>query len=90
MKENRAVLTAADLHKLGRITTRDEAGVHFTQIYNIDWLFHMEQNKYISIYRPLHEPTRLPYGMEEWSVEVLEPALTALAAVGVKRHEWLR
>lgn len=63
-------LTKKDLQKLGEITTRDEAGTHFTQIYSDEWLDKMESNGLITINRPIHEPTGIAYSQEYWSVEV--------------------
>lgn len=55
---------------LGRLTTRDEAGTHFTQIYDPDWLQDAESRNFIQITRSVHEPTGIAYGQEEWTVEV--------------------
>jgi len=50
------------------ITTRNEAGEHFTE-----WAYHYDELEalgLINIYRPVHEATGIPYGQEEWSLEV--------------------
>lgn len=65
-------LTTEDKYWLGHITTSDETGTHFTSIYPDDWLARMERLGYISIHRPVHEPTGIPYGPDEWSVEVVQ------------------
>lgn len=63
-------LNKKDAKLLGRITARDEAGTHFTQIYDPEWLQKMEDAGYIQITRPIHEPTGIVYAQEEWTVEV--------------------
>jgi hypothetical protein len=63
-------LSKKDAKLLGRLTTRDEAGTHFTQIYDDKFLSRMEKADYIVIHRPIHEPTGIAYGQEEWLVEV--------------------
>lgn len=65
-------LTNADRRDLGRLTTRDDAGQHFTALYPDEWLARMEAAGYITINRPIHAATGIPYGQEEWSVEVAE------------------
>jgi len=69
-------LSHEDAQKLGRITTRDEAGTHFTQIYDVEWLTKMETVGYIKINRPIHQ-TGIPYGQEEWTVEVTPEGIEA-------------
>lgn len=60
----------SDVVKLGRITNRDEAGRHFTEVYSGDWLTRMESLGLITIDRPVHEATGIPYACEYWSVAV--------------------
>jgi len=69
-------LSHEDAQKLGRITTRDESGTHFTQIYDAEWLNKMETVGYIQINRPIHQ-TGIPYGQEEWTVEVTPEGIEA-------------
>jgi len=68
-------MTNEDLKMLGRITTTDEAGRHFTEVYPDEWLERMEKEGYIEIYRPVHEPTGIEYGQEEWQVEVTQKGI---------------
>lgn len=70
-------LTKKDARLLGKLTTRDEAGTHFTQNPDFpdEWLKRMEAAGYISIHRPVHGPTGIAYGQEEWSVEVTQKGI---------------
>lgn len=63
-------LTRDDKLMLGRLTTRDEAGRHFYEVYSGDWLARMEDAGYIRINRPVHDPTGIPYSQEYHTVEV--------------------
>lgn len=56
--------------ELGRLTTRDEAGRHFT-----GWATHyetLEDAGLVAIDRPVHGPTGIPYDLEHWSIEVTD------------------
>lgn len=58
------------IRELCILTTRNEAGRHFTE-----WARHcdaLEAAGMVTIHRPVHQATGIPYGMEEWSVEVTE------------------
>ncbi|MCL6479875.1 MAG: hypothetical protein K6T65_16005 [Peptococcaceae bacterium] len=70
-------LTLEDARLLGQLTTRDEDGTHFTQTYDTKWLLKMEKAGYIEIHRPVHGPTGIAYGQEEWSVEVTPAGIEA-------------
>lgn len=59
-----------DKELLGAITTRDEAGRHFTEVYDGAWLDRMEALGFLSIHRPIHEATEIPYSQEYYTVEV--------------------
>lgn len=63
-------ITNEDLRKLGELTTRDEAGVHFTRRYSREWLDRMEEAGMIRIHKPVHPATKLEYSEEYWSAEV--------------------
>jgi len=63
-------LTSADKIALGKLATRDESGRHFTSVHRGEWLEQMEQAGLITIHRPVHESTGIPYSQEYWSVEV--------------------
>lgn len=56
---------------IGRITTRDESGTHFTKIYDMEDLKELEEKGYINIHKPVHH-TGIPFGQEEWWVEVTD------------------
>lgn len=56
------------IRELCIITTRDQAGRHFTE-----WAEHyeaLEAAGWIRIDRPVHTATGIPYGMDSWSIEV--------------------
>ncbi len=55
---------------LSTLTTRDEAGRHFTSRVNFADLAALESEGLITINRPIHEATGIPYGEEYYSVEV--------------------
>lgn len=55
---------------LSRLTTKDEAGQHFTQRYDDETLADLESAGLIKIHRPIHDQTGLSYNQELWSVEV--------------------
>lgn len=71
-KEAVKVITTEDIRKLGRITTRDEAGTHFTQKCDRDWLDKMEAAGLLEITKPVHEATGIQYSEEFWTVAVTE------------------
>jgi hypothetical protein len=64
------------LATLATISTRDEAGVHFTQACPL-WQ-ELEERGWITVYRPVHDITSLPYGQEEWTCNLTEEGLQAL------------
>lgn len=63
-------LTDDDKRTLGSLATKDDAGRHFTQTHSDEWLDRMEAAGYITISRPVHSATGLPYSQEHWTVEV--------------------
>jgi hypothetical protein len=69
------MITTELLQVLSRLTTRDEAGRHFTQTVSHDDLAALEADGLIAIDRPAHAGTGLPYGEQEWSVEVTAAGL---------------
>lgn len=71
-KEAVKVITTEDIRKMGKITTRDEAGTHFTQKYSADWLKKMEDAGLVEITKPVHEATGIQYSEEFWTVSVTE------------------
>ena len=64
-----------DIRMLGKFSTRDEAGRHFTEIYPAVWLDRMESLGMIEIQRPTHEGTGLQYSQEYWTASVTETAI---------------
>jgi hypothetical protein len=65
---------------LSRITTRDESGTHFTEIYNAGDLAELEAEGLITIHSPKHEATGIPYAQEYWSVEVTDGGVEIVEA----------
>ncbi len=58
------------IRELCTLTNRDHAGRHFTQ-----WSLHygeLEAAGLISICRPIHDQTGIPYGQDAWHLEVSE------------------
>ncbi|HLO97723.1 MAG TPA: hypothetical protein VK171_03925 [Fimbriimonas sp.] len=63
-------MTDEAIRELGIITTKDDAGRHFTS-----WARYWEELEnagLIRVYRPVHEATEIPYSQEYWSLEVTE------------------
>lgn len=58
------------IRELSRITTRDDAGRHFIE-WSKFWA-ELEFDQLIEIYRPIHEPTGIPYSQEYWQVNLTE------------------
>lgn len=69
-------LTQKDARLLGKLTTRDEAGTHFTQLYPDEFLDRMEKAGYIEIIKPVHD-CGIAYGQDEWGVRVTEAGIEA-------------
>lgn len=57
---------------LDTLTTRNEIGKHFTEVYTADELTELEESGYILIHRPLHPQTGIRYDQQYWSVELTE------------------
>jgi len=55
---------------LAVITTRDEAGKHFTEVYDGDDLAELEEEGLIIVTRPVHEATGIAYSQEYWRVQI--------------------
>lgn len=58
------------LLELGKLTTRDEAGRHFTQ-WSRYWQ-ELEDAGLIEIDRPVHGSTGIPYSQEYWTLQVTQ------------------
>lgn len=64
------MISIEDIRKLGEITTRDEAGTHFTQKHSADWLKRMSDAGLVEITKPVHEGSGVQYSSEYWTVAV--------------------
>jgi hypothetical protein len=64
-------LTDDDKRMLGELATRDEAGQHFIETHSAEWLDKMERLGIITISRPTHPSTGIPYSQEYWSVGIM-------------------
>ena len=69
---NNAEPTPEQMFALCQMTTKNEAGQHFTQIYDYGDL---EANEWIEIGRPVSDSTGLQYSQDYWSVEVTEEGM---------------
>jgi hypothetical protein len=65
---------------LAVITTRDEAGKHFTEVYDGDDLAELEEKGLIEISRPVHEATGIAYSQEHWGVQVTDDGMALVEA----------
>lgn len=65
---------------LSTLCTRDEAGRHFTEIYDSAELEQLEAEGLIEINRPVHEATAIPYDSSYWTVQVTESGLEIVEA----------
>ena len=66
------------IRELCIITTRNEAGQHFTT-----WSQHYEDLEaagLIAVHRPVHEVTGLPYDQQHWTVEVTDDGMALVDA----------
>lgn len=80
-------LTGDDIEQLGRITTWDESGAHFTTLYADDWLDRMERAGLIEVRRPVHAATGIPYGQDAWRVRVTDVGVAVVDESGLdERH----
>ena len=64
-------ITDEDRRLLGELCTRDDAGKHFTETFPAEWLDRMEDAGIITISRPTHPATGIPYSQEYWSVGIM-------------------
>jgi len=63
-------LTADQLAELGTITTRNEAGKHFTEFAD-HWEL-LERLGLIEIDRPVHDQTGIAYSQDYWTLAVTD------------------
>ena len=64
-------LTDDDKRMLGELAARDDAGRHFTETHDPNWLDKMERLGIITISRPTNPLTGIPYSQEYWSVGIM-------------------
>lgn len=65
---------------LAVLSTRDEAGKHFTEVYDGDDLAELEEKGLIEIGRPVHEATGIAYSQEHWTVAVTQDGIDLVEA----------
>jgi hypothetical protein len=65
---------------LSTMTTKDDAGRHFTQRYADAEIAQLEELGLIEIARPVHEATGLSYHEQHWTVEVTPAGVELVAA----------
>ena len=65
---------------LAEITTTNEAGRHFTTLYDADDLWALEEEGLIEINRPVHEATGIEYSEEHWAVQVTPDGIDLVEA----------
>lgn len=58
---------------LAHLTERDEAGRHFTETCSV--LPELEELGWITIDRPVHEATGIPYSQEYWHITITDAGL---------------
>lgn len=68
--ETATFTTESRVFALSGMTTRDEAGRHFTERYDDATLADLEAEGLIEIHRPIHGPTGISYDVQHWTVEV--------------------
>ena len=66
--------TSEKIRILAKITTRDESGRHFTQIYSPEALAELESAGLLAIHRPIHD-TGIAYSQDYWSVELTDAGI---------------
>ena len=72
--------TSEKVRILSNLSTRDEAGRHFTSRFNSDDIASLEAEGLIEVSRPIHEPTGIPYGEEYYSVSITEDGVELVDA----------
>ena len=65
---------------LSTLTTRDEAGRHFTSRVSSEDIKSLEVEGLIEVSRPIHEPTGIPYSEEHYSVSITEDGVELVDA----------
>lgn len=75
--------TSEQVRILSKITTKNEAGRHFMEIYSteaLEALEALEANGLLTINRPIHDATGISYSQEYWSVEVTDDGVALVEA----------
>jgi len=72
--------TATKVRILSTLTTRDSAGRHFTSRVSGADLSVLETEGLITINRPAHEATGIPYGEDDYSVKITEKGVDLVDA----------
>ena len=72
--------TSQQVKILSAICTRDEAGKHFTEIYDARELDDLVAEGLITIFRPIHSATGTAYSPEYWSVDVTDEGIALVEA----------
>jgi len=62
--------TRKQVEILSVITTRDESGKHFMEVYNFDDLLWLLAQDLIEVHQPVHPQTGITYSQEYWAVSV--------------------
>jgi hypothetical protein len=79
-RERNKMNTSDQVRILSRITTKNEAGRHFTEIYSGGDLSDLEAAGLLIIHRPIHSSTGIEYSQEYWSVEVTDDGIAIVEA----------
>jgi hypothetical protein len=74
------VNTSEQVKILSKITTNNEAGRHFMEIYSGGDLDELEAAGLLIIHRPIHVGTGINYSQEYWSVEVTDDGIAIVEA----------
>lgn len=72
--------TSEQVRILSKLCTRNEAGRHFTEVYDGADLAALEEDGLIIISRPIHEATGIFCSQEYWSVEVTDDGVALVEA----------
>jgi hypothetical protein len=72
--------TEQKVNILAVITTTNEAGKHFTEVYDGDDIAELEEEGLIEINRPVHSSTGISYSQEHWTVAVTQDGIDLVEA----------
>lgn len=72
--------TEQQVEILAVITTTNEAGRHFAEVYDYGDLMELEDEGLLEITRPVHGQTGIWRAQEHWSVEVTEAGIDLVEA----------